>query len=163
MAITLIEQTEIASNASSFTFSGIPGDYVSLMILNSTTGAGFGDTIGATISLNGNAVTSSNRWTSNGFNGTSSGADDRYSGGIVGPEFTDNQHAKTMIYLPNYASSQNKLVLARFGKGDDAVTLQGFSHSRLNSSNSITSITFTPQSSNDYRAFKTVFTLYGIS
>lgn len=163
MALTLIEQSTLPSNASSFTFSSIPQDYVALMIVYSTTGAGFGDTIGATISLNGNAVSSSNAWITNGVTSTSSRADDRYSGGLVGPEFTDNKHAKAVIYLPNYSSSNNKLVYARFGKADDSATVQGISHSRWNSSNAVTSVTFTPQSSNDYRTNGTIFTLYGIS
>jgi len=97
-----------SGGANSIDFTSIPGTYTDLQILvshRSTNAAGAGSNA-LTFTFNGSTSNRSYRWLYNV--GSANNTNNLIAGIVPGTSVTANTFANTSIYIPNYASSNNK-------------------------------------------------------
>ena len=168
MALQLykIASRELTTSASSVTFSSIPQGYTDLKIVASTRGAQSGPAEANRIHFNGD--TTNTNYTGKRLLGSGSAASSDQTTVITPGFFNDlagataNTFANSEVYIPNYVGSSSKsysVDTATENNGTEAY--MGFVAVRWSGTAAITSITFTPESGNNFVANST-FTLYGI-
>lgn len=165
---TLIEAKTLATSTASVTFTSIPATYTDLLVKLSTRtsrGAGNEDVY---VEFNGSGGTA---YSSRRLYATSSGAASDSSTGVAFIEFysTDGNTATAStfgnaeMYVPNYASSNNKSVsIDAITENNSTAAIQGLAAGLWSNSAAITSIKFTGASGGSFVQYST-FYLYGIS
>jgi len=165
MTMTLIEHYEVPSGGvSSITFMAvgdIPADYTDLVLKLSlrTSQANTFSTLN--INFNGSGANFSNRWLYG--NGSTSGSwtQTTYIADINAANNTANTFSNTEIYIPNYASNNNKsFSVDHVHEQNGTTAYQEIVAGLWSNTNAITSITFTPGSGNFVQYSSA--TLYGI-
>ena len=169
MALQLfkIQTAEVASNASSVTFSDIPQGYTDLVLKFSTrdTDAGAASHFGFTF----NGDTSSN-YTSRFIRGDGNGSVLSFSQthGFIVASYqsaagsTANTFGSGEMYIPNYRSStQKSLSLESMSETNDVTSYMNITAGLWTGTSAITSITATQTIGGPFVANST-FTLYGI-
>ncbi len=167
---TLISSSTLSSSAASVTFSSIPSTYTDLVLkisarADTATGAGH-----IRMSIDNNVSTN---YAGTRLYGTGSGAfSARYSTGSTtywlaydaseGTSYTSSTFANTEIYLPNYASSANK-VMSEFGATETnaANANMSITASLFTGTSAISQIDLTPNSGGNFVSGSS-FYLYGI-
>jgi hypothetical protein len=168
---TLISSNVLASNATSISFSSIPGTYTDLVLRTSTRGSNAQDRDAFVITFNsdtgsnysvtyliGNGITASS-------SRLSSQADWRFQWPTQGTAYTASTFGSAEIYIPSYTASQSKPISA-IGTGESNVsnpdTVYMTANAALWRNNAaITSIQIAPYFSSNFVTGSS-FYLYGI-
>ena len=162
----LIEAKTLTTTTASFTFSAIPATYTDLCIVVSARSDTSSTQDGLWISqINGSGSNLSNIWLRGSGSGTTSSTSALY-GILVGQINAANSTASTFsnlsIYIPNYASANNKSISIDSVQEHNATeAYMGFTAGLWSNSAAITSITLDPQVG-DLVQHSTAY-LYGIS
>ena len=159
-----------SGGAASIEFTSIPQTYTDLAIVLSArtnrTSPGSAMNDGALMTFNSSATSYSNRALEG--NGASASS---FTGATTSIDLiqvtTDNVTASTfgntLIYIPNYTSSNNKSVSIDYVTENNATTaLAGFTAALWSNSAAITSIKFVPQVGTLFKQYSTA-TLYGVT
>jgi hypothetical protein len=154
----LIEAKTLGSSAASVTFSAIPGTYTDLKVVLSTRNSA--STSGNFSNYLFNSTTPTGRIVYG--NGASAASDSsQYAHIDTGNNATANTFANSELYIPNYASANNKSFSVDGVSENNAAT--GFnvlSAGIASTTAAITSLTFSPQSGSFVQYC--TFYLYGI-
>lgn len=113
MTMQVIEHIELASAASSITFSSIPGGYTDLYLVASLRDTGDVGTAFAYIHFNGSTTDYSSRLlrgSGTSVSSTSNTSTTSLRGRITPNDGTANSFGSTAFYIPNYASNAYKSV-----------------------------------------------------
>ena len=105
----LIQKITVGSGgASSVTFSSIPNTFTDLKLVGSVRNSGGVDYVD--LQLNGNSSSYSSRWIlGNGSSASSASRTDTYNSSMQDiSSWTGNTFSNFEMYIPNYASSNNK-------------------------------------------------------
>jgi hypothetical protein len=162
---TLIDKAILSSSQSSVTFTSISADYTDLVLLCSYRGSFSAEYDQLRMAFNG-----TNNWSYKGVyasgSGTGSESGSGLSGGKValgeGSSATANTFSSDMIYIPNYLSSDYKVVSSDTTGENDATTNFSGLYANVNASTSaVSSITLTTQNSSNFLQYSS-FYLYGI-
>lgn len=168
MALQLykIATTELTASQSTITFSSIPQGYTDLLISVSTRGAQSGVAEANRIHFNGD--TTNTNYTGKRLLGSGSAASSDQTATITPGFFnnlassTANTFSNSTVYIPNYTGSNSK------SYSIDTVTENNATEAymalvavRWSGTAAITSMTFTPESGNNFVQYSTA-TLYGI-
>lgn len=154
-----------SGGAASIDFTSIPGTYTDLQILLSSRGTNSSATEWVSLKFNASSTGYSSRW----LEGNGSGAPGSFTGptnrGYAGVHSAATATASTFgnfsIYIPNYASSNNKSYSSDTVSENNATAATAELGAGLwSNSAAITSITLTPDSAN-FAQYSTA-TLYGI-
>lgn len=166
--MTLISTTTIGASGPSFiTFSSLPQTYTDLMLVFSTRSTG---NAGSGIAVYGrfNGDTASNytyrRLYGTGGSTVSDNNSTTYTifGGSPDQATTSNTFSNVSVYIPNYASAQNKTHSSdSVEENNSATAFTNIIAGRWNSSSAITSITFGDFGGNNFSQYSTA-SLYGI-
>ena len=159
MKKTLIERIEVDTATSSITFSSIPADYTDLYLVCSVRNT----SSSLTFDINPNgSTTNKTRINLQGSGSSASSA----SGTDITPlqnssSFTSNTFASTSVYIPNYASSNNKSISIDSVTENNATT----SYQRLQAAlwSDTTAISSLECSTANNFAQYSSFTLYGVT
>ena len=162
---TLISSVTVGSGgAANIEFTGIPATYTDLVVKLSGRNSASGDDR-FTIQFNNSSSNLSQRRLYG--EGTNVNSDAPASAiqptGIVQDSYTANTFGNTEIYIPNYASSNNKSLSVDAITENNATTAYAMMVAGLwSDSAAITSIKLTPMSSGNFKQYSTAY-LYGIS
>jgi hypothetical protein len=153
-----------SGGASSIAFSSIPSTYTDLVIKVSGKADRISyEGIGMLFSFNGSTSTFSSRVLYGTGASTGSFTLARYAGDANGPAATANTFSSTDIYIPNYASSNNKSYSSDSTQENNGSAAYAYLTAGLwATSSAITSITLTPDGPSNFVQYSTA-TLYGIS
>ena len=164
--MTLIASNTVGSGgASSVTFSSIPATYTDLVVKYSTRTTSalvYGQVY---VSFNGVTTNLSYRYLEGSGSATSSGngTGKMLAGSGNGGTSTTNTFSNNELYIPNYASANNKSVSIDSVGENNATTIYADLNTGLWSSTAaITSIVFTTDASINFVQYST-FYLYGIN
>ena len=163
---TLIEAQTLTTTTASITFSAIPATYTDLCIVVSARSNTASTQDGLWIlQINGSGSNLSNTWLRGSGSGTTSSTSALYGillGQINAANSTANTFSNLSIYIPNYASANNKSISIDSVQEHDATeAYMGFTAGLWSNSAAITSITLDSQAG-DLVQYST-FYLYGIS
>ena len=165
--MTLISsQTVGAGGVASVTFSSIPATYTDLKVLCTSRS----DAISGNYGIKFNGDTGANyNWRylfGNGAGATSgllSSNNEGVFGQMVGSSDTSNTFSISELYIPNYASSNQKSFLADAARENNATTaVQIFDTGLWTGTAAITSMTIRPYAGNGNFVQYSTFYLYGI-
>jgi len=162
----LIEAKTLTTTTASFTFSAIPATYTDLCIVVSARSDTAATQDGLWISqINGSGSNLSNIWLRGSGSSTTSSTSALYGilvGQINAANSTANTFSNLSIYIPNYASANNKSISIDSVQEHNATeAYMGFTAGLWSNSAAITSITLDPQVG-DLVQHSTAY-LYGIS
>ena len=162
----LIEAKTLTTTTASFTFSAIPATYTDLCIVVSARSNTASTQDGLWISqINGSGSNLSNIWLRGSGSSTTSSSSALYGilvGQINAANSTANTFSNLSIYIPNYASANNKSISIDSVQEHNATeAYMGFTAGLWSNSAAITSITLDPQVG-DLVQHSTAY-LYGIS
>jgi hypothetical protein len=161
---TLISSITVgAGGAASMSFTSIPATYSDLIVVWSGRTSSGQPTTNTEIFFNGSGANFSNKYLEgNGTGFTGSGTYPRFIGTDSAATSTGSVFSNNMVYIPNYAGSNNKSFSADSVAENNAVTTQQtFNAGLWSQSAAITSVTITPATSS-YVQYSTAY-LYGIS
>jgi hypothetical protein len=164
----LLERIELNASAASVTFANIPqSGYTDLKVVASTRGAASGPAEANTIYFNGDTTNANYPAKRLLGSGTAASSDQTTT---IKPGFFNNlagttasTFANSEVYIPNYTGSNSKsfsVDTATENNGTEAY--MAFVAGRWTGTAAITSITFTPESGNNFVANST-FSLYGLA
>jgi hypothetical protein len=164
---TLISSVTVGSGgAANITFSSIPATYTDLLVNISGRCSQAASGGNCTISFNGTAVNATRRnLNGSGSAASSTTASDGYIGDIPGSTSTASTFGNTLIYIPNYASSNNKsFSVDNVTENNATAALASLIAGLWSNSAAITSIKFEPLSPQTwtFNQYSTAY-LYGIS
>lgn len=163
MAYTLINTVTVgAGGSANITFSSIPGTFTDLMFVLSSRIVATSDSPSFTFTFNGSSTTFTTRYLlGNGSSASSSTLTSAWGGIIDGSAQTANTFANSSVYIPNYASSQNK-TFSVDGVSEQNVTaaFQSIAAGLWATTSAITSIALSSAGGN-FDQYSTA-TLYGI-
>jgi hypothetical protein len=161
MKKTLIERIELASAASSITFTSIPQDYtdlylkVSLRTTRTTTTSNF------IVGFNGTGSIS--RRVLSGSGSAASSDTSAYTGLVAGANSTINVFSSSGVYIPNYTSSNQKTFSVDSVSENNATeAFQQIMGVIWSESAAITSLTITEQLGSDFSSYSSA-SLYGVT
>lgn len=161
---TLIASSTVGSGgASSITFSSIPATYTDLKIDFSIRTDQSSVNENVYFSFNGSTSNFSARWFyGGGSSGIGSSTTGRIAGFGNGNTATSNTFGSSSVYIPNYASSNNKSYSGDAVLETNAsVAYDGLIAGLWSDISAITSITLTPQTGPNFLQHSTAY-LYGI-
>lgn len=157
-----------AGGAASISFSNIPQTYTNLIILLSTRSAAANNVDAVYVRLNGASSGYTNRVLYGETTGTGSFTPSlsyAHCGYGTGGNQTASVFGNGYIYIPNYAGSNNKVILSDSVTESNANTyqsgVQAMTASVLTNTAAVTSITLTQESASNFAQYSTA-TLYGI-
>ena len=164
----LIESVELASSASSITFSSIPQTYTDLKILVSARTVSGDPSRVLSVNFNGSSANlTAVRLQGNGSSVTSSTAPNDTAGFVNGgSDTTANTFSNTSLYISNYASSSNKSFSSDGVTENNGTTaFQQIAAGLWSNTSAITSVELFPDVGVTTYDFDTgsTFTLYGIT
>jgi hypothetical protein len=161
---TLISSVTVGSGgAASMSFTSIPATYTDLVVVWSGRTNKSGTTDNTEISFNGSTANFTGRYLEGAGSGAGgSGVFARFVGVDSASTGTSNTFSNNMVYIPNYASSNNKSFSADSAQESNTTAAQLTLNAGLWSQTAaITSVTVTP-SVGSYVQYSTAY-LYGIS
>lgn len=166
-AWTVIRHEEVPSNQAAIEFTSIPATYTDLAILLSVRTDTAGGAAEMVMRFNGSNSGYSDRFLSGAGSGSGSsgsngyGTDEMYIGGSNSP--TASTFANTFIYIPNYASSNNKSVsVDAVTEANQTQAFQLILAGLWSNSAAITSIRLYPTTASNIVQYSSA-TLYGIT
>jgi hypothetical protein len=162
---TLISSVTVGSGgAANIDFTSIPATYTDLLIKLSGRNTASGDDRFTIQFNNSSSNLSQLRFYGEGTNVSSDApAGAIQSTGISQDSYTANTFSNTDIYIPNYASSNNKSVsVEAVTENNDTTAYIMFVAGLWADSAAITSVKLTPMSSGNFKQYSTAY-LYGIS
>jgi len=161
---TLISSVTVGSGgAASMSFTSIPSTYTDLLVEWSGRTTQSAISTNAEISFNGSTANFTGKYLEGSGSGSgASGSYPRFVGVDAGSNATSNTFSNNMVYVPNYAGSNNKSFSADSAQENNIAQAQLTLNAGLWSQTAaITSITITP-ASGSYVQYSTAY-LYGIS
>jgi hypothetical protein len=165
MASTLVALQTVtvgAGGVSSVTFSSIPQTYNDLVIKSSSRTTGTNCTYFVNFNGTNTGTTALRLYAANGVGGASGSFANSYFDYGNPSNSTANTFSNSELYIPNYASSNNKSVSSETVTEDNSTTWQVFMTAGVkNNTNPITSITISPVIDPLIAQYST-FTLYGV-
>ena len=166
MAVThkLISSVTVGGGgAATIGFTSIPATYTDLLVKLSGRIDQTGIVRQVDISFNGSTSNFTGMYLQGNGATVASGSLGQYVGNATGTSATASTFGNTSIYIPNYASSNNKSFSVDFTTENNATTADlGFIAGLWSNSAAITSITLTPNSVGNFVQYSTAH-LYGIS
>lgn len=163
MKKTLIERVELASAASSITFSSIPQTYDGLYVVASCRSdrAEYFDNV--RIKPNGSATNGTGRYLFGTGSSAVSGTEAYAFGYTAGNNVTSNTFGNISIYIPNYTSSNYKSI-STDGVGENNATssVQAITASLWSDTSAITSLEIDQGDGSNWQTYSS-FALYGIT
>lgn len=160
----LISSTTVGAGGSAgITFNSIPQTYTDLLIKFSFRSEGT-STTAVLLRLNGSASNALAKGIEGNAATTSSWSDSQsYGGNIVPSTYTASVFASNEVYIPNYTSTTNHPTSVDTVTENGALTyaLQGMIANLWSNATAITSITLTPNGTNNFAQHSTAY-LYGI-
>ena len=159
----LISSVTVGSGgAATIGFTSIPATYTDLLLNYSGRVDQTGNVRQVDISFNSNTSNFSGLYFQGNGSTLIQGLLARYAGNVTGTSATASTFGSTSIYIPNYASSNNKAFSVDFTTENNATTADaGFIAGLWSNSAAITSVTLTPAGGN-FVQYSTAY-LYGIS
>lgn len=167
-AWTVIEHREIATAVSSIEFTSIAGTYTDLALLVSIRSSESAVGANAEMKFNGSGSGYSTRLLYGGGSGsgaTATGGSNRiqWSPTTSGNSSTANTFGNALIYIPNYASSNNKSVsIDAVAENNATTSRQDLVAALWSNSAAITSIAFTWENPANFVVGSSI-TLYGVT
>jgi hypothetical protein len=161
---TLISNTTVGSGgAATISFTSIPATYTDLLVSLSGRIDQTGIVRQVDISFNGSTANFTGMYLQGNGSTGASGSLGQYVGNATGTSATASTFGNTSIYIPNYASSNNKSFSVDFATENNAATADlGLIAGLWSNSAAITSITLTPNTVGNFVQYSTAY-LYGIS
>jgi len=160
----LIETVELASSASSITFSSIPQDYDDLILKFAARSAADGNpSFFGTGSINSSTANLSAVLLEGTGSSVSSSSRSDFLIRFPGSSSTANTFGNAEVYFSNYTGSTNKSFSVDLVSEDNATAARQLLSANLwSNTNAITSLTFTAGESQDFASGST-FSLYGVT
>lgn len=160
----LIASTTVGSGGvSAINFTSIPGTFTDLVLKLSIRSEGT-STTAALLRLNGSSSSGIIKGIEGNGAAVSSWSDSSsYAGNIVPSTYTANTFCNNEIYIPNYTTSNHKHSSVDTVTENNATiyALQNFQANRWSNTAVITSITLSPNGTDEFAEFSTAY-LYGI-
>ncbi len=162
-AITLISSVTVGSGgAANIEFTSIPATYTDLLVNFSPRSTASGASVGARISFNSSTSDFTGRYLSGSGSATESASVARYLGEMSAATGTASTFSNISIYIPNYASSNNKsFSVDGVQENNTTAAYATLAAGLWSNSAAITTITLTASSGN-LAQYSTAY-LYGIS
>lgn len=152
-----------SGGASTIDFTSIPSTYSDLALLISSRADSVVNEIYLRFNGNSSSYTNRNLYGNGSSAGSGTGNTDSISGIYTGrSDYTSNTFANTLIYIPNYAGSNNKSVFVDSVQENNGTTAQsGFNAGLWSNSAAINQITLHNYTTIKFVQYSTA-TLYGI-
>lgn len=152
-----------SGGVANISFTGIPQTYTDLLIMNSVRTSRSAVHESLLMSFNNTTSNRSNvRLYGTGSSATSTSDTVMYGGQATGATATASTFGNSIVYIPNYAGSNNKSSLEDATSENNAAAILMTINANLWSNTApINSITLTPENSGTIQQYSTV-TLYGI-